>query len=441
MRAVSLCSGYDGLAMAVEEVFGAEVVLHADTDPAASRVLAERWPGVRNVGDITTVDWDNGPYAGVRGRVEMLLSGYPCQPDSLAGKGLSVDDARWIWPDVARAISCLGPRYVFLENVFGHFVRGFRTVLGSLTDLGYDAVWTVVPASDVGAPHLRKRLFVLATANAGREPGDPGQRTLTGGLSGEGQGRGWEAAGPFDVAERPAGTPADSSRERRAGAWDVRADGWGEHPDGGVATADTSCAGLEVGRVEQDGGQRPATERGGGEPAADAASDGRDEGWPESAGELGGSDVAERGVPAAADAVRERFEGHPQLDGQPLTGQDGACGHDLDGRTGADCQRDRDWRTLRNGQWIDYGPAVARWHDLTRCVPQPITTGQRGARVLNSQFVEWMQGLPAGHVTDVEGLSRNDMLRILGNGVVPQQAARALRLLVARRAAIEAVAA
>jgi DNA (cytosine-5)-methyltransferase 1 len=118
MRLGSLCSGAGGLDLAVEEVFGARTVWHAERDPAASKVLAARWPGVPNHGDIQTTDW-----AGVQ-PVDIIAAGYPCQPDSLAGKGLSQDDERWIWPDVADAISVLRPGIVVLENVPGHFVSG-----------------------------------------------------------------------------------------------------------------------------------------------------------------------------------------------------------------------------------------------------------------------------------------------------------------------------
>ena len=89
-----------------------------------------------------------------------------------------------------------------------------------------------------------------------------------------------------------------------------------------------------------------------------------------------------------------------------------------------------------NDQWIatdgtDYGPAIRRWeHALGRPAPCPTEPGQRGNRRLSPQFVEWMMGLPAGWVTDVPGLDRNAQLKALGNGVVPQQAAVALRLLL-----------
>jgi hypothetical protein len=92
----------------------------------------------------------------------------------------------------------------------------------------------------------------------------------------------------------------------------------------------------------------------------------------------------------------------------------------------ADCAVARDWRTA-DGR--DYGPAVRRWHDLTRCVPPPtVPDGRDGAHRLSPLFDEWMMGLPAGWVTDI--LPRNPALKCLGNGVVPQQVALAVRTLL-----------
>jgi DNA (cytosine-5)-methyltransferase 1 len=85
------------------------------------------------------------------------------------------------------------------------------------------------------------------------------------------------------------------------------------------------------------------------------------------------------------------------------------------------------------GQWGQYAPAIARWEQvLGRPAPDPTESGTRGQPRLSPRFVEWMQGLPEGWVTAVPGLSRNDQLRILGNGVVPVQAAHTLAILQGR---------
>lgn len=89
--------------------------------------------------------------------------------------------------------------------------------------------------------------------------------------------------------------------------------------------------------------------------------------------------------------------------------------------------------------WGPYGPAIHRWElILNRPAPAPTITGKRGGQQLSPRFVEWMMGLPEGHVTTVPRLSRNDQLKLLGNGVVPLQVAAALSFLLADRREVAA---
>ncbi len=103
--------------------------------------------------------FDGRPWRGV---VDLLSAGFPCQPVSSAGKRRAQEDERWLWPHVARVVCEVRPRIVVLENVPGLLVRGFGDVLGELAALGFDAEWGVFSASGVGAPHVRRRIFVLA---------------------------------------------------------------------------------------------------------------------------------------------------------------------------------------------------------------------------------------------------------------------------------------
>lgn len=152
----SMFSGYGGLDLAVAARYRAQVVWHVDNDKAACRVLAARWPGVPNLGDVTEVDWATVP------PVDILTAGYPCQPFSQAGKRRGTDDPRHLWPHVADAVRHLRPRIVVLENVARHLRDGFSIVLADLAALGFDAEWGLVRASDAGAPHRRERLWVVA---------------------------------------------------------------------------------------------------------------------------------------------------------------------------------------------------------------------------------------------------------------------------------------
>ena len=156
LRLGSLCTGYGGLDLAAGGVFDVEPVWHAEIDPDAAKVLAHRFPGVPNLGDITAVDWTAVP------PVDVLAAGYPCQTESTAGHRKGAEDERWIWPHVAAAVRALRPRVVLLENVEGHLSLGFPTVLGDLAASRFDAEWLVLAASEVGAAHRRRRVFVLA---------------------------------------------------------------------------------------------------------------------------------------------------------------------------------------------------------------------------------------------------------------------------------------
>lgn len=156
MKIGSLCTGYGGLDLAAEAFFGAETIWCADNDKYAAQVIEQRF-GIANFGDIKSIHWETVP------DIDILTAGYPCQPFSHAGERKGLNDERHIFPYVAKAISTLRPRFVVLENVRGHLTLGFDEVLGTLTELGYDATWGLIRASDVGAPHKRERLFIVAT--------------------------------------------------------------------------------------------------------------------------------------------------------------------------------------------------------------------------------------------------------------------------------------
>lgn len=152
MKVGSLFTGYGGLDMAV----GGDLAWYSEIDPAANTVLENHYPNILNIGDVTGIDWSTVE------PIDVLTGGYPCQPFSTAGKRKGENDERHLWPYVREAISVLGPRLVILENVRGHLTLGFNTVLGEIAELGYDARWGIVRASDAGAPHQRARLFIVA---------------------------------------------------------------------------------------------------------------------------------------------------------------------------------------------------------------------------------------------------------------------------------------
>lgn len=266
LRIGSLFSGYGGLDMAAEAVFGGTTVWHSEVDPHASKVLALRWPGVPNLGGITAVDWSTVK------PVDVIAGGFPCQDISSAGRGAGIKEGTrsGLWYRYADAVRVLRPRFVFVENVGALVVRGLDIVLGDLAALGYDTEWTSLRASDVGAPHRRERIFLLAwpTEDAGcgqRAEGGSGEalgpfRFRSAGVASR-SGCGPAAHAPHLGHERPG--IARHGRPRPAHGGDAAADArgarLGEHPGGAL----TEEAGARGGDLAVDpGGERP--HRGGG---------------------------------------------------------------------------------------------------------------------------------------------------------------------------------
>lgn len=203
VRAGSLFSGYGGLDLAVEHALNAETLWFSENNQQVARVLSHHWPTVPNLGDITTISWNEVP------PVDVLCGGFPCQDVSTVGKraGLAPGTRSGLWSHMAEAIDRLQPRLVVIENMRGllssyamrppmqgddhddrnpnHATPGDATVLylnptrgvwettqldlsgqlavlGDLADIGMDARWVGLPASLVGAPDHRYRVFILA---------------------------------------------------------------------------------------------------------------------------------------------------------------------------------------------------------------------------------------------------------------------------------------
>lgn len=159
LRVGSLCSGYGGLDMAVEQM-GGRVVWQCENDRWARMVLRARWPKVKCFGDLKTTDWAKVAKA------DVVVAGFPCQPVSAAGLQQGVHDDRWLWPwiwEVARQVEC---SWLLLENVPGLLSANggaaMGEVLGSLAERGWDAEWGCGGAWEVGACHRRERWWCVA---------------------------------------------------------------------------------------------------------------------------------------------------------------------------------------------------------------------------------------------------------------------------------------
>lgn len=95
-------------------------------------------------------------------KVDLICGGFPCQPVSYAGNSQYQNDPRWLWPQFFATIRLLRPRYVLIENVPGLLICGIQDILRDLASIGYDAQWDVVSARELGAHHIRQRVFVVA---------------------------------------------------------------------------------------------------------------------------------------------------------------------------------------------------------------------------------------------------------------------------------------
>ncbi len=160
---VSLCAGYGGIDLGLKRAIpNLRTIAFSEIEAfACANLVAKMEAGCLDAAPIWT-DVKTFPWQEFRGKVDILSGGYPCQPFSAAGKRLGKDDPRHLWPWIADGIRVCRPAVCFFENVEGHISLGLREVIGELEESGYRATWGVFSAAEVGAPHQRKRVFILA---------------------------------------------------------------------------------------------------------------------------------------------------------------------------------------------------------------------------------------------------------------------------------------
>ena len=399
----SLFTGYGGLDMGVAMALDpdARVAWTSDVEKGPCRLAQVRWPDTPNLGDITQVDWSTVE------PVDIICGGSPCQDLSLAGKraGMVSGTRSGLWESMAAAAETIRPRLVVWENVLGALsarayspvesepavlgtgttgpaLRAAGRVVGDLAGLGYGTAWRVVRASDAGAPHQRARFFLI-----GYPDGQP-----------------WDMRRPTTPRQTPSGRPQCEPAGPDLGplmptptASDHKA---GRHQDG-TGHSLTQAVKLLPTPVAQPSGNSP-TEHLRKKPGRDRVTD---------LAIIVETNLLPTGgllpTPQATYAPRSSPGYGPNL-------------HEAVATTDA--------------TFGPYAPAIARWEKVTgRAAPPPTTPPRRagGKPQLSARFVEWMMGLPDGHVTGPDlDLSRERQLRMLGNGVVPQQAALAVRTLI-----------
>ena len=266
----------------------------ADTERSGSLVLAGRsereteagTSGIANDRNCRfSIHSDIRTFHPVPGSCDVVTGGFPCQPFSQAGKRRGEDDPRNMWPHTVRVLVESGASLGFFENVPGLLSSGyFGTVLGDLAEAGFDAEWCVLGADDVGAPHRRKRLWILAYSpehlrRAFRQvtPDRAGDRSLVPDATNDRTGRRQQLAqggeGEGDVADRDNNSPwaidpADVGHADESGPQGLRFDGEraGERAvgaSGGEPLPDAEGVGRRKGRPESDGWRPESGEPGG----------------------------------------------------------------------------------------------------------------------------------------------------------------------------------
>ena len=226
MNELALYAGAGG-GLLGSRLLGFRAVCYVENDPYCVSVLKARiadgylddapiWDDART--------FDGRPWAGL---VDVVTAGFPCQPFSVAGRRKGEEDERNLWPDTIRIIREVGPRYCLLENVPGLLAHDyFGTILGELAASGFDAEWGVLSAAAVGAPHLRKRLWIVAYARGagGREDarralGNEASHGPEDSYIADGDGEGGGARDVADASEQSNGRCRQSREDARRVSW------------------------------------------------------------------------------------------------------------------------------------------------------------------------------------------------------------------------------
>lgn len=163
LKVLDLFSGIGGFSLGLERTGGFETVAFCEIDPFCQKVLKKHWPNVPIFEDVRTLNYD--------GSIDVITGGFPCQDISCAGKkaGISSETRSGLWSEIVRLTSNLRPKFIIVENVSNLLIgpanargRWFGRILGDLAAIGYNAEWHCIPASRLGAPHARERIWVIA---------------------------------------------------------------------------------------------------------------------------------------------------------------------------------------------------------------------------------------------------------------------------------------
>jgi len=410
---LGLCAGYGGIELGLKRVLPAlrTVALCEIEAFAIANLGAKMEAGLMDPAPIWT-DLKTFPWAEFRDRVDILTGGYPCQPFSAAGKRLGTDDPRHLWPYIASGIRLLRPKLCFFENVEGHITLGLREVVGELEELGYETAWGIFSAAECGAPHQRKRVFILAYRDSERGQLSDWRRFASKQVSlSNGAARGnvwpsrpgepqhfWEP--PRVVVGRMANTNSGDSSQNRGDN--------GEVPQVSAEQRTDYSASVSGGESQHRGEEPPRLVA---NSQSKRASSGR---------ELCGEECGQgRALPCESDEPSESMGNAESGDGQ--WSAQGEAGHAAQPDEGMGDTRGDGWREDQQGR-ESKGRVAADGAGETGCQRQTESA-------LGGDSHGTTSGLDYAELYTTCD-NRTDELRLLGNGVVPATAEKAFRTLL-----------
>ena len=161
LRHFDVCSGIGGFSLGFRWAALSEPVAFCEIDPYCQKVLAKNFPNIPIFNDVKELVNDRPESTRTIPDHDILTSGYPCQPFSVAGQRRGEEDERNIWRFVFEIVKRKHPTWCVFENVYGHIAMGLDQVLHDMESEGYSTQTFVVPACGLNAPHKRDRLWIV----------------------------------------------------------------------------------------------------------------------------------------------------------------------------------------------------------------------------------------------------------------------------------------
>jgi len=248
---IAFCAGYGGIERGLDLTgFEHRVIAYVEIEAFAIANLVNKMETGKLPPAPIYTDLKTFPAHLFRDRVDLITGGYPCQPFSAAGQRKGTDDPRHLWPFIRRHIAAIRPHRVFFENVEGHISLGLSSVIADLEEDGYRATWGIFSAREVGAPHQRKRVYILADSQS-----EFGQRGIAEGVGG---GKSQKTIGGRGAFESVADTSSKGLQgSQRLGTAREEGVPRGLTPECSDQLADTICSRSETGIP---GSERPNQE-------------------------------------------------------------------------------------------------------------------------------------------------------------------------------------